>query len=144
MCRNKPSGGSERQGSEERDLSAPQVPSTHSKLGDTQPYRPPTTYRPLTSEPPIEEEENVQKTAPYRAIRPARTTPTRKGVSLSMVLAIVALLLVLAAIVAYFVIIKGANGASGGTLPVESILPAGYSILLLHQSPACGEPATSL
>lgn len=87
-------------------------------LGDTQPFRPAKQYRPLTSEPPIEESP-LQETAPYKAIRPANVS--HKSGSLTLILGLIALLLLIAAVVAFF-LIKGAGGA-GGKLPAERALP---------------------
>ncbi|HKP54134.1 MAG TPA: DUF3352 domain-containing protein [Chloroflexia bacterium] len=109
------------------DMNAPSAPEASSspshKLGDTQPFRPVREYRPLTSEPALEEDSPLQQTAPYRPVRQQVNVSPKKGVSLTFILALLALLLVAVAVAAYF-IIRGSGGAGGGSVPVESALPA--------------------
>ncbi len=106
------------------EINAPSTSSSSQpagNLGDTQPFRPATHYRPLTSEPPLEESP-LQQTAPYRPIQQVSVAP-KKGSSTAFILGLLALLLVAAAVAAYF-IIRGSGGAVGGSLPVERALPA--------------------
>ncbi len=114
-------------GSNESNTASPPTLPSSKRLGDTQPFRPPQVYKPLSSEHTSEEQDH-QQTAPYRPVQSVKGSikaPTpRKSISLATVLGVLALLLMLAAAIAYFLIIKSGTEAGSGTLPAESVLPA--------------------
>ncbi len=116
------------------DTDTPEGPRNSQMSGDTQPFRPAAQYRPLTSEPPLEEPD-YQQTAPFKPIQQAAVTPARGGAT-SRTLGVAALLLVAAAVAAYFTIRGGAG--LGGAVAVERALPSN-TLLYFSISPAPSE-----